>query len=250
MTYAKWKMAAVMSALAVTGSALADGVPDRRGIVLAPVEPAANFQVKIGASGVLWQDSNKGIESSVLGHLAGASAHLDDIWLPTAALTYYLSRNVAAELFCCFAHANVYGTGTLRGLGQDKIADTWAFPPALTLQYHFNRIGPARPYVGAGVQWIHYFDSDSDLRGALGGYDRVSFRDSWGPIIQGGLDFDLGRGWSIGLDVKYAWLDTRIGWRDGAGNTLVTRHDIDPLLVTANIGYRFNLGDLLGPAFR
>jgi outer membrane protein len=103
-----------------------------------------------------------------------------------------------------------------------------------------------RPYVGAGVQWLHYFDSDSDLRGGLAGFDNVDFRDSWGPVLQGGVDYELGGGWTLGLDVKYAWLDTRITWRDDAGNAIATRHDLDPLIVTANVGYRFNLDALWG----
>jgi len=42
----------------------------------------------------------------------------------------------------------------IAGLGE--IADTWIFPPVLTLQYRFDSFGPLKPYVGAGVQWIHF----------------------------------------------------------------------------------------------
>lgn len=209
-------------------------------------ESFRNFQIKAGLSGVLWNDENKGVDLNGAA-VAGADAHVKDVWLPTATLTYYFSRNFAAELFCCFAHANVYGDGTLKGaLGQDKVADTWTFPPILTLQYHFDRMGPIKPYIGAGVQWIHYFSSDSGLKGALAGFDSVKFRDSWGPALQAGVDIDLGRGWSMGFDAKYVWESTKLTWTDGAGNRITTRHDLDPLILTANLGYRFNLDELFG----
>jgi outer membrane protein len=235
-------MAAAFAVVA-SGGAMADGMPSR---YVAPVEPFANFQIKLGVSGVLWQDSNNGVVLSGSGPIAGADAHAQDVWLPTATLTYYFSRNIAAELFCCFAHASVYGDGALKTLGQDKLANTWAFPPVLTLQYRFDHMGAFKPYVGAGVQWIHYFDSKSDMTGALVGFNGVKFRDRWGPALQAGFDFDLGRGWSFGFDAKYVWEDTRITWTDAANNTITTKHDLDPLILTANIGYRFNLEDLFG----
>ncbi len=128
--------------------------------------------------------------------------------------------------------------GAIAGLGQ--IASTWIFPPILTLQYHFDGMGAFRPYVGAGAEWIHYFNSKSQIAG-----DTVSFDDSFGFALQAGVDYDLGQGWSLGLDVKKVWEDTKITWA-GTDPAVVAKHDIDPLFVTANLGYRFNLSDLLG----
>jgi outer membrane protein len=235
--------AAALSVVAVGGAA-ADGLPERYAPVLA--EPFRNFQIKVGVSGVLWNDENHGVFLNGA-RIAGASAHVDNIVLPTATLTYYFNKNIAAELFCCFAHASVFGDGTLRtGLGQNKVADTWTFPPVLTLQYHFDGMGAFRPYVGVGVQWMHFFSSKSDLSGALAPFGSVKFRDSVGPALQAGLDIDLGRGWSIGLDAKYVWEDTRLTWADAVGDRITTKHDLDPLILTANLGYRFNLDELFG----
>lgn len=160
------KMAAAAVAVGVTGmsmgvgAAVADGLPDRYAPPAAYADTFKNFQIKVGASVVVWDDNNKGVALNGA-NIAGADAHVKDVWLPTATLTYFFSRNIAAELFCCFAHANVHADGTLKSaLGQDRVADTWTFPPILTLQYHFDRMGPIKPYVGAGVQWIHYFSSD------------------------------------------------------------------------------------------
>ena len=207
-----------------------------------------NFQIKAGITGVVWQDENHGIFSSALGPVAGADAHVKDVLLPTATLTYFFNKNIAAELFCCFGHVNVHTTGTLRtNFGQNKVADSWVFPPILTLQYRFDPIGQYRPYVGIGAQWVHYFNEKSDLSGAFATYNKADFKDSFGLALQAGLDFDLGAGWSAGFDVKKVWADTKITWTGPTnGAFITTKHDIDPLLLTANLGYRFNLDDLFG----
>ena len=61
---------------------------------------------------------------------------------------------MAVELFCCFANLDA----DLAGAG--NVADFWVFPPALTLQYHFDSMGGFKPYVGAGIQYILPFDEE------------------------------------------------------------------------------------------
>ena len=70
-------------------------------------------------------------------------------------LNYFLTQNWAVELFCCFSKLNIHDKGSFSGLGE--LADTWVFPPVVTPQYHFDGMGAFKPYVGAGVQYIHYF---------------------------------------------------------------------------------------------
>ncbi len=80
---------------------------------------------------------------------------LDDEFIPTLTLTYFLNKNLAVELFCCFANLDArICTGTT------KVADFWVFPPALTLQYHFDSMGGFKPYVGVGLQYIAPFSED------------------------------------------------------------------------------------------
>ena len=88
---------------------------------------------------------------------------------------------------------------------------------------------------------IKYFNSNS----TLAGFNSVKFSDSWGPVAQIGFDYELGGGWSVGMDAKYVWESTKLTFTGGA-NTVTTKHDLDPLLLTVNMGYRFNIEDLLG----
>jgi len=218
------------------------GVDGRHGARAARVgnDSNGNFQAKLGITGVLTDDDTKSLTAGGA-PVAGAFAETNDTVIPSLTLTYYLNKNFAVELFCCFDKVNVEAKGTLSGLGD--IASTWIFPPILTVQYHFDGLGAIKPYVGVGAEWVHYFDSKSKIAG-----DTVDFDDSFGFALQGGVDYDLGQGWSLGLDVKKVWEDTKITWTGTAlgGAPVVAKHDIDPLFVTANLGYRFNLSDLFG----
>lgn len=186
-----------------------------------------NMQVKVGVTGLIFDDETTST------NVGGLRAEVNDTVIPTLMLNYYLTKNWSVELFCCFAQLNVHDKSGVVG---GKLASTWVFPPMLTAQYHFDGMGAFKPYVGAGVQYIHYFDSSSNIGGS------VDFRDSWGFVLQAGTDLDLGDGWSLGLDAKKVWEDTKLTYSNGA----YAEHDLDPWVVTANIGYRFNLSDLLG----
>ncbi len=177
--------------------------------------------------------------------IPGADASVSTEVIPAITLGYYFTKNLSAELFCCFAKHEIDGKGTISNL--HEIADTWIFPPALTLQYHFTGMGKWQPYVGAGVQYIAFFDEGTgdNILGATS----VDIDDAWGFTLQGGIDIGLGNGWSLNLDVKKTWLDTTVTWHNNAalgGLNVVGDADVDPWIFSAGVGYRFNLGDIFG----
>lgn len=165
-----------------------------------------------------------------------ADADVSTEVIPTLTLTHFFTKNIAAELFCCFAHFNAEGRGSLNGA---DLGSFWTFPPIVTLQYHFDPVGGFKPYVGAGVQYIHYFDGGkSDLGGA-----KILLDDSWGFALQAGVDVELGQGWYFNADIKKVWLDTGVSWKDTGAKAVVT---VDPLIVSVGLGYRFNMSDIFG----
>ncbi|MHA1517752.1 MAG: OmpW/AlkL family protein, partial [Alphaproteobacteria bacterium] len=171
--------------------------------------------------------------------IPGANADVSDEVVPATTLTYFFTDNIAVELFCCFAKHEVDATGTIAGLGE--IADTWIFPPALTAQYHFNTEGTFKPYVGAGLQYIAFFDEGVGQNRL--GATSVDIDDSVGFTLQAGIDISVGDGWYLNADVKKTWLNTDVKWN---GTGVRADLDLDPLIVSAGFGYRFNLGDLFG----
>lgn len=224
-------------------------------LAIAAVSPAAagdsngNFQIKLGGTFVDFQNKTHSINTN-LGDLTAAfgdEAKVENTWLPTTTLTYYFNKNVAVELFCCAGGSSIVGSkGTnLSALGE--LAEFNSFPPILTLQYHLDPIGGFRPYAGIGVEWIHFWGKKGDN---VLGATNVKIDDFVGFALQGGVDYDLGGGWSVGIDVKKVWgNDVKVTWQNtsilgGALGTVEAKHQIDPLFITANVGYRFNLGDL------
>lgn len=196
-----------------------------------------NFMIRALASGVLPDTDASVFAGGAL--IPGANADVSDEVIPATTLTYFFTDHIAVELFCCFAKHEVDGTGTIAGLGE--IADTWIFPPALTAQYHFNTEGKFKPYVGAGLQYIAFFDEGvgQNLLGATS----VEIDEAVGFTLQAGVDFSLGNGWYLNADVKKTWLNTDVKWN---GTGVKADLDLDPLIVSAGFGYRFNLGDLFG----
>ena len=165
----------------------------------------------------------------------GLGADVSDEVIPATTLTYFFNDHWAVELFCCFAKHEVEGTGGLNGV---NLGDTWIFPPALTAQYHFNTDGTFKPYVGVGVQYIHFFDESAKQVGRSFALD-----DGFGFTLQGGLDIAVGDGWYLNADVKKTWLGMDARW---GGTGITADVDLDPLIGSAGFGYRFNLSDLLG----
>jgi outer membrane protein len=166
--------------------------------------------------------------------IPGADADVSTEVIPALTLGYYLTPNLALELFCCFAKHQIDGKGTIASLGE--IADTWIFPTALTLQYHFTSLGKFEPYVGAGVQYINFFDTGTGDN-ALGA-TKVNIDPAWGLTLQAGFDVSIGNGWSINADVKKTFLDTEIS---SNGTGIRADADLDPWIFSAGLGYRFNL---------
>lgn len=198
-----------------------------------------NFMVRLQGTGIITQDSLKSLRTGAGAPVAGIDASVSDEFVPTATLTYFFNRNIAVELLCCFAHHNVKLSGNVAG----EAAEMWIFPPALTLQYHFDGMGAFKPYVGIGAQYIHFFNEK--LGANVLAQNSVSFSDAFGVTLQAGFDVALGSGWYLNADVKKSWLDTEVTWKT-AGTNFVAKVDVDPLIVSAGLGYRFNLEDIFG----
>lgn len=188
---------------------------------------AGDFMVRVQGTYVDFND-----DSSAVGTLTGA-VELENEFIPAATLTYFLSKNIGVELFCCFAKLQAEHSA----LGE--VADFWVFPPALTLQYHFDPMGGFKPYVGAGVQYILPFSEKG--KGALSGAD-VEVDDALGFTLQAGVDVELGQGWYLNADVKKTWIEHTVSVNG------VDQFDvgIDPWIFSVGVGYRFNLSDIFG----
>ncbi|MCU0955544.1 MAG: outer membrane beta-barrel protein [Hyphomicrobium sp.] len=216
-------MKAFLGGVAVAGSLATAALPAQAG------DYSGDFLVRVQGTYLDFND-----DSSVLpGGFAGTGVELANEFIPTLTLTYFLNKNIAVELFCCFASLDAELNGNT------KVADFWVFPPALTLQYHFDSMGGFKPYVGAGIQYILPFDEEG--AGPLTGAN-VEVDDALGFTLQAGFDMELGQGWYFNADVKKTWIEHTVSI-NGADAYDV---DIDPWIFSVGLGYRFNLSDIFG----
>lgn len=165
------------------------------------------------------------------------SVKVDDAAMPEVDFTYMITDHIGAELIASTTKHDIPGTGAIAGLG--KVADTWALPPTLTLQYHFLPKGHVRPYLGAGVNYtIFHSSSASDSLNAALGATKVKLDDSFGYALQAGVDVDITRKVFVNLDVKFIDIDTTARLTTGSAVNKIAV-SLDPFVFGAGLGFRF-----------
>lgn len=177
---------------------------------------------------------------SVAGAPLGGSVKISDEYVPELDISYFFTKNIAAELILATTQHDVTATNVAAVAGADvKIGDVWVLPPTLTLQYHFTDMGKFKPYVGAGINATLFYSEDE---GAVA--DNIDYDSSIGPALQLGFDYDLDGtpgGWAFNADIKKIWInsDVTVDFTTALGATVKADVDINPLVVGLGFGYKF-----------
>lgn len=154
----------------------------------------------------------------------GGKAKIDNNVVPEVDVSYFFTPNIAAELIAATTRHQVKLDGTT------DLGKVWLLPPTLTLQYHFTQFDFAKPYVGAGVNYTHFYAATS---GAL---SSAHYNDSFGPALQAGVDIPIRNNWYFNVDVKKIWINSDVKFNAGAVRANV---DVNPWVIGTGIGYRF-----------
>lgn len=219
-------LAALLLGTTVLGAAAAD-LPSRKGAPLAPVVDIWNpWMIRGRALVVVPQEQAKLRAGGA--PIVGGDVSISTSVVPELDITYFFTKNFAAELILGVTPHNVKGAGTLAGA---RIGSAWLLPPTLTLQYHFDPIGAFKPYVGAGVNYTVFFDEK-----AKGGFTSFDLKDSFGLALQAGVDIMLDRHWGINFDVKKIFLEPKVKVNNGAVTGKVR---IDPWIFATGVTYKF-----------
>ena len=169
--------------------------------------------------------ANVNPQTSVDSKLADLSVDVKDDTIPEVDFTYMLTNNVGVELILGTSKHSVTASGS-------EIATVKVLPPTLTAQYHFNPQGEFRPYVGAGLNYTRFYNTNLNQ---VNNGDVTIKKNSWGLALQAGFDYQLDQNWSLNLDVKKVQIKTDVR---SFGNK-VGSFKADPLLVGVGVGYRF-----------
>lgn len=202
-----------------------------------------DFLFRVGA-GYIETDTSSGNLFVGGTELAGYNIDVGNNLRPIATVGFMVSDHFALELLASwpFDH-DIDGDGVLAGAG--KLGDTKHLPPTLSLQYHFLPNRAFRPYAGIGFNYTLFFDDNTTqlLDDTLGGPSSLDIDDSYGLALQLGADFDITDTLFLNVDVR--WIDIeadatiRTANPDGSATISRIQADIDPLVISSSIGFRF-----------
>jgi outer membrane protein len=194
--------------------------------LLAPIAAQAQsssenpWMVRVRAVDLLWANGQSG------GVVQSATVKAADKVIPEFDISYFFTKNIAAELVLTYPQSIQIDTGG------NKLGTIKALPPSLLLQYHFTNFGAFKPYVGAGVNYT-IFSSRNNLSGGAYSIDSSSF----GAVGQVGMDYMFDKNWGLNVDVKYATMSTNV--TDTATGANVGKLTLNPWMPAVGVTYKF-----------
>lgn len=183
---------------------------------------AGDWLVRLGVTQISPKSDNGSVLNGAVDLDVGSNIR------PSFTIAYMATQHVGVELLGVLPYRhNIHGSG---GLG--RIGATEQLPPTFSVQWHFLPDSTVQPYVGVGVNYTHFFDTDA--RGPLAGSD-LKLEDSWGIAGQLGVDIKLDDRWFVSADLRYIDISSEVKL-DGRH---VGTARIDPWVTTVSVGYRF-----------
>ncbi|WP_290903117.1 OmpW family outer membrane protein [Aquabacterium sp.] len=164
------------------------------------------------------------LEAANKDSIAITDVSINSKWMPEVDFTYFITRNIAAELILTYPQKQDVSSSAHGG----KIGTLKHLPPTLTVQYHFLPEGQVRPYVGAGLNYTRFSSVSLPAGFSIE-------KSSWGPALQAGLDIPVAKNVYLNVDVKKVYIRTDLS----ANGTNLGTIKVDPVLFGIGIGYRF-----------
>jgi outer membrane protein len=213
LSFKKWGAASVLSLMAagLGSSSWAGDLPSvKDAIAVAPaVDDFQPFFVKLGATYAINQSSPT-LYGPVYVHARrgdfgtypqNVSATLGNVGTLGVESGVFITRNISFDVSggipvwvpVTTKGSNPYNpplaNGTLLGKGQLALVP-------ITLVYHFDKMGPVSPYLGAGVTPAFSFGNSNAF------LTNIHVSGAVGAVLQGGLEWMVDRNWGFNLDVK------------------------------------------------
>ena len=157
----------------------------------------------------------------------GLYVDVGDSVMPTLGFTYFLTDHLAVEAILGTTRHEIRAQG---GATDVAVHETWVLPPVVTLQYRPLTQGRFSPYVGAGVNYMLFYNGKDKNN------FKVDLKDGFGYALQAGADIGIQGPWSLNLDVKKVWFNTDADINDGALKSSV---DLDPWVASVGVSRKF-----------
>ena len=200
-------------------------------------DAAGKWQVKVLGTGVLPDGKIKRIDLDLVGLPAGSQTKANDNVVPTVAIEYFFTPEISLETICCVTQHDVDGIGP--AAGAELVSNALLVPATFTLKYHLNA-GGISPYVGAGPAYFLWLDAKPGAFAKTAGATKTTLSNELGFAVQAGIDVpDNDSGLIVSLDAKRYFMDTTARWYAGSTKVIQTKHQLDPWVLSAGVGFRF-----------
>jgi outer membrane protein len=178
------------------------------------------WMVRVRATDLNWENG----QSTATINASGLNVNAKDKTIPELDITYFFTKNIAAELVLTYPQRVDVRTDST------SLGTVTALPPTLLAQYHFTDFGPLKPYVGAGVNYTRFGSRELSTTGTYS-----VEKSSVGYAAQIGADYMLSKNWGINLDVKYIQIKTDVLSAGVSAGTL----DLSPIATSVGVTYKF-----------
>jgi len=189
---------------------------------------AGDILLRVGAAGVY----PTGDSESINGLPAGAKVEADSAWSLGLTFAYMFTDNIGLGVLGAYPFRHdIKAKGSISSLG--TVGKTTQLPPTVTLEYYFNNSSAFTPYLGAGINYTHFWNEDT--KGALSGAS-LDLDDSWGWALEGGVDYSINDHWMISAQVYYIDIETKA---DVSAIPDKFNVDVNPWAYVITAGYKF-----------
>lgn len=195
-----------------------------------------------------------GLARLVNSRLGNTGVQADDTDTAGITFAHFFTDNIAAEAAVGVPpKLRLYGSGDLALPGAGPLITAKQWSPALLVKYYFGQPADSwRPFLGIGASYFYYKDvqATSDLQtlasytlsGGPGGYTRATLSNSWAPVFNLGVNFNMDKHWMLALSVSYIPVSTtaRLTTTRGPITTYSeTKVKLNPVVPSVSLGYRF-----------
>jgi outer membrane protein len=153
-------------------------------------------------------------------------------------LVYFYNANWAVEVLAAtpFKHdINVH----IPEAGSATLAEVSHLPPTVSALYYFETSSKFNPYVGLGLNYTIFFDEEFENDFEQGGFSDLELDGSLGFSAQIGADYYINDSWMINASARYIDINTDATFKVGGEVNGSADVDIDPMVYSLMIGYKF-----------